>query len=660
MVMRTLSRLTVVLTLASIPAAVRAQGVQLEPWMQPLFTSDSISVDAQVALSRDGQWIVFTRDEGNLGASLWLARVGTNRATRLTSAGYEDRFPMWLPKEDAVLFVSNRASRGMESRYIMRLGVDTVTGGAVGAPRQVSTDASEGAVLPYEVSPDGKSLLYSADGGKTLRIIPVVGGPSRVLVTAGTAPITGDPVGMPRIIAPVWSRDSRSIYYNEHVGDHRLIRRTPVDGGPAVTLATIPLDSSIVPYGADPTMTLHGLSRSYIGRLVDASGRAVGPGYATPRPLNWWFFGRGDMRGVTGVSSADGAFEIRLRPVSGGAARTVRTNRKYWSDGMTPEGNIIVDYRDATGPAAALLDTAGHVIHSAALPSDATAQAWDGSVGNLLTFRRGPASIEGTPVFAIDLMTGQTRQISARAFNGPNGTRRYMKISAPGGSQMDQDAFYLAEPAGAGVQFRRITPSGDSRVLLARPNLAATVLATDGEHVAWCETVDRGVSIFYAQSADAAPQLLYHAAPSTGRDVSIRELVFSHDGHTIAALLRRQGKAESSTSFVFLHPATPNAAPQILPSNLRDAYELHWTKDDAGLVAIGESVPAAGAATRYVAVLRPIDASRPLETLTPDEAPIYESLEMSHDGRYLVYPINIPARNVIWTARFDVPGPGKR
>ena len=66
---------------------------------------------------------------------------------------------------------------------------------------------SEGGLMP-RWSPDGKSIAFIVPGDpSTLRLISPQGGTARVLVRAG------DPAGTPAPQQPMWSRDSRTIYF---------------------------------------------------------------------------------------------------------------------------------------------------------------------------------------------------------------------------------------------------------------------------------------------------------------------------------------------------------------------------------------------------------------------------------------------------------------
>ncbi len=155
--------------------------------------------------------IVFKQDEqgyvDSLRTHLWVLDVATRALAQITSGDADDESPAWSPDGRKLAFVSTRepgADRLANSDVYV---VDAKPGAR---PLRLTTFAGsdEG---PLSWSPDGARIAYRqttepryfgyGGGFGTVAIVPLAGGPARLLATALDRPVT----------ASRWARDGRGI-----------------------------------------------------------------------------------------------------------------------------------------------------------------------------------------------------------------------------------------------------------------------------------------------------------------------------------------------------------------------------------------------------------------------------------------------------------------
>ena len=239
--------------IAAVAAGVNVAAAQQSPEVRKLFTFDSANVRFAES-SPDGKWVVMSKAESGLAASIWIAASSGGAPIRLTSDGYNDTQPTFLASGDRIAFASTRPNRnGGRSQYLMTLGVDPATGRAVGTPRQVT---SEPIARAWRSSPDSRWIPYHTPGtAGELKIVPTNGGMPKSLARL-RGPING----------VTFSADGRYIVYTEQsapvgagcnasAGCSYTIRRVPVDGGAPEAMATKPYLMAALP--ADPRYVLH-------------------------------------------------------------------------------------------------------------------------------------------------------------------------------------------------------------------------------------------------------------------------------------------------------------------------------------------------------------------------------------------------------------------
>ena len=162
---------------------------------------------------------------------LHVLDLASRRAELITPGAYDEAAPAWSPDGRSIAFVSRRrAEFDRDDNYDLYV-VDAVAGAA---PRQLTTftgadmNPGWGSRAP-SWSPDGTMLAYVQGGrpeliyyaGQTVAVVPVAGGPARVLTGALDR----------NVLSPTWSPDGGSVLFL--LEDDRVyhLARVPAGGG---------------------------------------------------------------------------------------------------------------------------------------------------------------------------------------------------------------------------------------------------------------------------------------------------------------------------------------------------------------------------------------------------------------------------------------------
>jgi TolB protein len=111
--------------------------------------------DADVAVSPDGQWLVFASTRHAERADIYMQRVEGQAVIQLTADDADDAFPTVSPDQRRIAFASNRA--GSWDIYVMDAEGKNVTQITRGNANEIAPS----------FSPDGTRLVYSAMGSRS-------------------------------------------------------------------------------------------------------------------------------------------------------------------------------------------------------------------------------------------------------------------------------------------------------------------------------------------------------------------------------------------------------------------------------------------------------------------------------------------------------------
>jgi dipeptidyl aminopeptidase/acylaminoacyl peptidase len=174
---------------------------------------------------------------------IWTVHARTGRAKQVTDGEVHDEVdPCWSPDGKSIAFMSNRHPDPDFNPDEIDLFVIPATGG-----RQRKIDTPIGGKRMPVLSPDGKWIAYIGREGRgewwkndRITVVPANGKGKPVDLTgqydfhveSGTLADTGAPPTVP----PVWSSDSRTIYFQVTRHGSTELRSVSIDGGDLQTV----------------------------------------------------------------------------------------------------------------------------------------------------------------------------------------------------------------------------------------------------------------------------------------------------------------------------------------------------------------------------------------------------------------------------------------
>ena len=612
--------------LAAQVARAQAAAAQPQPRFARIFGSDSMQI-MMPALSPDGRWIVFIRQQGSDTTNLWVVPASGGAPIQLTSGHYSDYQPKWLPSSDRIAFASNRPSPpGEQQFFIMTIPFDPATGRSAGPAQQVSLEQG-GAPA---VSPDGRRIVFRVGGGR-LMVVPSVGGTARTVVRVDGG------AGWQE-----WSPDGREIYFVASLRGSTgyysyTISRVSADSGPAQPLWSTPR----LPVALNMT------TRQVLTRAIGApdmplevstfEGRHIAylPLHRNMQAASFAADGRSVLATVSDVVAP-----IRVVPIAGGPTRTVTQAREYdevlgWSPDATRLG-----VQTRINGSKTLLDVpidGGQAAEIATLPEAADAMLSDDR-NHLFYFVRDTAP-GGTSLWVRRLSDGRTREIAHDLVWPTPFTNR------PGARPLNGHEVLYYERRGDRLELRGCAPEGQPHVLRSFPaSTWGDIVSVHGERVAWTEEFGDSSALIVAEGPNGAPQ---RVATMRGH---VSEPAWSPDGRWIAASYHHPGANTPVSLFVVgVTPAgRPSVPSRLIPGGPSDLSSIKWLPGGRAVTVFGY-----GGSTRndiWLFSLR--DGDQPVN-LTRDDTSAMWSYSLSPDGRYIAYPAEIPRGSSSW--RSDMP-----
>lgn len=227
------------------------------------FSMEGLSLISSPTLSGDGTKMVFSAIEERGRMDLFLVHLPSGRIERLTEDGFSEEDPDYHPREDVILFTSDRQAgdqRGRTHIYKMDL-----------ASREI-TPIEGGPCADYnpEWAPDGKSFLFTSDREGAPNIYQnkgdVIVRQTDVLTGANTPSFLPDGKGF---VASVYENAEFHVY------------EFPLRDGPPGLMRPNPPDSLVVPWSRRDAADEDFVTKPYETRFsVDfvGAGVAIDPG----------------------------------------------------------------------------------------------------------------------------------------------------------------------------------------------------------------------------------------------------------------------------------------------------------------------------------------------------------------------------------------------
>ncbi|MEO5588080.1 MAG: hypothetical protein ABIS03_00740, partial [Gemmatimonadaceae bacterium] len=181
--------------------------------------------------SPDSKWVAFLSDRGRQ-TDVWIVPATGGVERRVTDTPEAESSLAWRPGTNELTFVVTSQKSGI---WAMDL--------ATGADRRLTPDSIRTA--GFYGSPDGKQIDYVIERGggvQDLAVMPVAGGPSRILVSGGGT-----------VQMPQWSPDGKQIVYLSDRGGSQNVWIVDAAGGAPRQLTTWPSSESMVRWSGDGT-----------------------------------------------------------------------------------------------------------------------------------------------------------------------------------------------------------------------------------------------------------------------------------------------------------------------------------------------------------------------------------------------------------------------
>jgi hypothetical protein len=615
----------------ALPQPAAAQAVPEAPLTQIPFDGTGFSSRGGVP-SPDGRWIVLVRSEGAAYRSLWLLPARGGDPIRLTDGGYVDDVGVWSPAGDRIFFTSNRPARGEPGRntFVMTLRIDPQTGRPVDAPRQVTLERESS--FPA-VSPDGRSVVYRT--GNELRVVPAMGGNSRVL---GTLP--------PASGTLAWAPEGNAVYYagRDPATNERTLYRMATSGGTPTEIMRREI-TAIAP-GAQRLAVVSpgpGPRRRTI-EIIDFSGRTIARRVtdSSVQPVAF----TADGRTLILRGNDDGAI-VRVRPIAGGEVIDLTDGSTWnWPGAWTADSRSVIVLGDEED-GARVLPLAGGTPRTVMLTAEElrAGARWLEATPTHVSFRV-PNGDKGDRLVSIDIATGVRTVLTenARILYGVPG------MTGPGGLYSDVDGPYFTELADGNVVFKSAAPGRPTRTIHSTPleSLRAASHAFQGDRVAYYGMVGDSAAVMILDGQGAAPRVLATVGVPPNRSQCCgANLSFSHDGSWIVA--EPVGNQSNVATVTFIRVPPQGRATEIrnVPVDAEYWYWPRWASDNSGITAI------AGAGNSGWVAFVPTAPGQAVRHLSKsDDQSAWVFSEISPDGRYVAYPAEVPRGRTLW--RMDV------
>ncbi len=645
------------LSACALPAVTAAQSVPtIEPKLTRLYGSDSLDFGGSVggmfggAVSPDGHWLVTPNFERADRVNLWLVKIETGRAVRLTDGSYYDGSPEWFPTGDRIAFRTSRfAGPEQGAAHLALLAIDTVNGRAAGPPRQVTLEETDN--WGFDISPDGRWLVYSAPvgdrslpafgregGGMALRIMPAMGGTARTLTVRD------------RFNAPTWSPSGDSVYFTAPIveGDAPVttVFGISTSGGDARAVASWPSRTRVaIAPGARHLFR----QREHGGEILTIDGVMVGR-FDLPEKMTFAGFAGSELAILAYQQQT--VAPVRIQPVMGGPARQLTEARAYdmplgWAAG----GEEVFLRTQLNGQDIFMLaPISGGALRQAPVPSGVDEFPCVLGDGTHVAYVKDDEQSRATVLTLVSLETGERSEVSRSIWDGMRSR----------GWLCHRGDFLFVEKNGERLDLKSLMPESPPRLLWSileseSPPMEGG-LAVHGDRVAFTRAVGDSTTLYLTKRGQAAPRPVL---TREGR-MSLSGMwhpVWSPSGKLLVLPYMQRG-ATRTDAMVLEFDALESLVgePRLLRSERGPKwwYATQWLPDESGFLALG--LGAEGILDTEVWLFSLDPGVEPVP-LTSDDPRSVWYFSLSPDGKYVAYSSEMPLGGSIWKVELEgVPG----
>lgn len=609
---------------------------QDSPFRQ-VFVSDSLELGIS-SVSPDGKWLLLTRALSNQESQLLIRSMAGGPLRILSTGKGATGDPMFTPAGDRLVAVSTLPRRGDTDAgvYLVSAGFDTKTGTLTTPLRQISLDPVRVAGRrTVAVSPDGRWVAYVALPGLDLRIVPVVGGTPRTLVSG---------LSLPGALA--WSRDGQRVIYTTRGADPAdtswsRMQVGVTGGAPMRVFSARGRDLAVESSDTYSFVTdrFSGSRNQWTLRILGASGEVVGE---VPAPAGI----QGRLVVVRGrqyliYAKGEGVAPMMLVPVAGGPARQVGNDRCYgWPAGWNDDGSrFYVEPGCPSSPRSVhIVDIEGRT--RGTIPLAQFEEFLAERDGNVI-LRNGPTADSTSSAFvSLNLQNG-TRKL----LTGP--TVRRGHAFPPGGMYygMVGGASYYRQLDGNRIQIRAMTATGSSRLITELPVRGGTLhmVGVFGNRVAYLQGGADSVPLKVRNADGSEATLGWFKVPGIG----FSTLAWSKDGRQLA--LATSDPDQRLVIFRFDTTGAVTGPPKSIVPSFEYFYEIFWLPDGSGFTMIAQP---RGAPTTEIAVVKIAEPGHPT-LLTRDDPHSMWGHALSPDGKYVVYPSERSSGSSVYMVSVD-------
>ena len=168
---------------------------------QPVPLKDGLPANVradEIVANAGAQRLYYTVETDKVIGEIWRYDRATKESSRLVSGALWD---LTIAPNGSALAYSKESENG-DAEYVWTIPLDPRTGLAAGPERRVSTVPGDTPAF----SPDGKWIAFGRSDslGQSLAVVPLSGGPARILAT-----ISGNDIGSIN-----WTPDSKALYFS--------------------------------------------------------------------------------------------------------------------------------------------------------------------------------------------------------------------------------------------------------------------------------------------------------------------------------------------------------------------------------------------------------------------------------------------------------------